>query len=251
MTMPVLVDPCEKIGDEQVEFFATEGYLSLARLADLDEIEALRTVYDEIIAGPDGYRLHFESRRDDGSLEVIEQVLMPELQRPELVRSPWFAQSRRLACRLLGIAEDELQSGATHMIYKPANAGRDTPWHQDEAYWDAPRERAHAVSVWMPLDDVTVDSGCMQFLPRSQDRDVLTYRKPSPLDPLVLVDDVDLSAAVACPIPAGGATVHHCRVLHYTGPNTTGAPRRAISALFKAPPTERDEPLARPWLTAS
>ena len=59
-------------------------------------------------------------------------------------------------------------------------------------------------------------------------------------DPLVhgLELDVpyDFSDAVACPLPAGGATFHYNRTLHFSGPNTTGVPRRAyvMSAGFPA-----------------
>ena len=134
------------------------------------------------------------------------------------------------------------------MIFKPETAGRDTPWHQDEAYWDQPGVTAHSLSVWMPLDDVTVDSGCMQFLPGSHRSEIIEYRNIGLGEPLVLEDAPDLAGAVACPIPAGAATVHHCRTIHYSGPNTSARPRRAISALFHGPVQRRDEPLERTWL---
>ena len=41
------------------------------------------------------------------------------------------------------------------------------------------------------------------------------------------VDEVDVSAAVPCPVRAVGATIHHCRTLHYSGPNRTCDTRRA------------------------
>jgi ectoine hydroxylase-related dioxygenase (phytanoyl-CoA dioxygenase family) len=104
--------------------------------------------------------------------------------------------------------------------------------------------------VWMPLDDVSVDSGCMQFLPGSQARDVLRHRKPEGdgPQPLVLDEPVDMSGAVACPLPAGGATIHSCRTLHYAGANTSPRPRRALTCIFHGPPGVRAEPLDRHWL---
>ena len=67
-------------------------------------------------------------------------------------------------------------------------------------------------------------------------------------EPLVLEDPPDVSPSVACPIPAGAATVHHCRTIHYSGPNYSERPRRAISALIHGPVVQRDEPLERAWL---
>ena len=42
-----------------------------------------------------------------------------------------------------------------------------------------------------------------------------------------MTDDVDPDLATACPVPAGGCTVHTGRTLHFTGGNTTAQPRRA------------------------
>ncbi|HEX2485334.1 MAG TPA: phytanoyl-CoA dioxygenase family protein, partial [Myxococcota bacterium] len=147
---------------------------------------------------------------------------------------------------LLGVDRSEVHYGGLMMIYKPAGDGRDVPWHQDEVYWEFPAQRCHSLSVWMPLDEVTPESGCMQFLPGSHRLDVLRYREP-PGEPLVLDQPVDVSRAVACPLAPGGATFHHCRTLHYTAPNTSARPRRAFTTIFHGPRTERTPPLVRPW----
>jgi ectoine hydroxylase-related dioxygenase (phytanoyl-CoA dioxygenase family) len=73
----------------------------------------------------------------------------------------------------------------------------------------------------------------MHFLPGSHALDVLRYRQPPGVEPLVLDEPVDLSGAVACPIPAGGATFHHCRTLHYTGTNRSDVPRHGLVTHFK------------------
>jgi hypothetical protein len=36
-----------------------------------------------------------------------------------------------------------------------------------------------------------------------------------------------------------GATIHHCRTLHYTGPNHSDGPRRAYILGFGTPPKKR------------
>lgn len=47
-----------------------------------------------------------------------------------------------------------------------------------------------------------------------------------------MTDDVDPKGAVACPLPAGGMTIHQPKTLHYTGPNRTNTPRRAYILFF-------------------
>ena len=48
--------------------------------------------------------------------------------------------------------------------------------------------------------------------------------------------------AVACPIPAGGCTIHHNRTMHYAGGNRSDEPRRAYILGFGTPPKKRAAP---------
>jgi ectoine hydroxylase-related dioxygenase (phytanoyl-CoA dioxygenase family) len=100
----------------------------------------------------------------------------------------------------------------------------------------------------MPLDRVTVDSGCMQFVPRSHALEVMRHRRKAATEPLELDEPYDVSGAVPCPLPPGGATFHHCRTVHGTGANVSERPRRALTTIFHGPPGVRDVPLSRPWL---
>jgi ectoine hydroxylase-related dioxygenase (phytanoyl-CoA dioxygenase family) len=146
------------------------------------------------------------------------------------------------------VHEDEVTPGGQMLIYKPATGGSQAPWHQDEAFWDDRNHlKSESASVWMPLDDAVVESGCMQFVPGSHRNDVLRHRC-EPGEPLVVDEPVDLSTAVACPLPAGGATFHHCRTLHHTAPNTSGRPRRAITTIFHGPAAIRPAALQKPWI---
>lgn len=226
----------------QVELFTTQGYLAIDRITSDHEVMELRALYDRILADPSVFSLRFEGG-------AIHQVMTPEIQYPELRETAYFRTGRRLACQLLGITEDNLDGFFTHMIYKPPRSERDTPWHQDEAYWNNVDTVAHSVSVWMPLDPVRVESGCMQFVPGSHDTDVRRHRRLDGWPPLLMIDeDVDLSPAVACPLAPGGATFHHCRTLHYTAPNTTHTPRRAWSLAFHAKASRRATVFEKPWL---
>jgi ectoine hydroxylase-related dioxygenase (phytanoyl-CoA dioxygenase family) len=52
---------------------------------------------------------------------------------------------------------------------------------------------------------------------------------------------------VSCPLSSGGATFHHCRTLHYTGPNLSNAPRRAYTLQFQCDTKERATPRPNSW----
>jgi len=236
---------------DQLAAFAEHGFVSIERITTDAEAEWLRGLYDELFGSrqgeAEGHYFDLGGRRAHTGEDVLPQVLGPERTYPELKETVYFRNARKLAAQLLGAPIEQVNGGG-HMILKPAGYGRETPWHQDESYWN-PALAYHGLSVWLPLDPASVESGCMQFIPGSHRGEVRWHRHIDD-DPLVhglVTDDVVASRAVACPIPAGGATFHHCRTLHYAGPNTTDRPRRAYILVMNTPPQPRETPEPRPW----
>jgi ectoine hydroxylase-related dioxygenase (phytanoyl-CoA dioxygenase family) len=233
---------------EQISVFRAQGFLALEAITTPEEIAWLRDVYAQILESESALRLRYQDEDAAGRRRVITQIFSPERQCPKLLETQYLASARRLGATLLGVAPEEVSFGGLMMLYKPAAAGRDAPWHQDEAYWDFPDERRHSLSVWMPLDDVVPESGCMQYIPGSHTRDLLPHRKPPGLEPIVVDAPFDAASAMACALPAGGAVLHHCRTLHYSAPNTTPSPRRAFTTIVHGPSEPRIPPVPRTWL---
>jgi Phytanoyl-CoA dioxygenase (PhyH) len=233
---------------EQIGAFRERGFLALDAITTPDEIAWLRETYAELLEDRRALRLRYKTSDPGGSERRIDQIFSPELQCPRLLESEYLANARRLGAQLLGCSFEDAKPGGLMMIYKPPGAGRDAPWHQDEAYWEFPNERCHSLSVWMPLDEVNVENGCMQFIPGSQRSDLLPHKKPPGIEPIVVDAPFDASSAVPCPLSPGGATFHDCRTLHYTAPNTSPRPRRAFTTIVHGPRTPRVVPIPRTWL---
>jgi ectoine hydroxylase-related dioxygenase (phytanoyl-CoA dioxygenase family) len=109
-----------------------------------------------------------------------------------------------------------------------------------------------SLSVWMPLQEATLENGCMQFIPGSHRLEVLPHQSINN-DPRIHGLEVqagvmDTSQAVACPLPPGGATFHLSRTFHYTAPNTSDVPRRALIMGGSLPAQKRAAPRRFPWL---
>jgi hypothetical protein len=241
---------------EQVQFFRENGFLSVARLTTDDELEWLDRVYRACFDPADDAAVRTrwdEETGPDGTRTVTRaQSFFPEVGVPQLLDTAYRRNGRRFVAAFMGVHESELTSWS-HMLDKPAGIGRPTYWHQDEAYWE-PAVEHHAIGVWMPLTDCSVDMGCMQFIPGSHLTGLLDHHSRRPdirPDLYEVMEEVDDSMAVACPLPAGGATFHHSRTLHYTAPNVSGRDRRAYAIEFETKPTIRDEPLDKPWVTAA
>jgi len=233
------------ITDEQVAFFATNGWLAVERITTDEEVAWIGEIFDQLFE-PDR-PVHFDVMRPAGSEgpDLFPQTLFPELHHPELRDTTYVRNARRIAARLLGEDEADLTNWG-HMLDKPPRRGYAAPWHQDEAYWDA-GQRYHAVGAWMPLDDADLDNGCMWFLPGSHRDGLRPHRHlhgDESIHGLELVDELseaEEQTAVAVPLEAGGASFHHPRTLHRSLPNTSDRPRRAYANEYQTPPVRRDE----------
>src|SRR5439155_5073204 len=163
---------------EDVAFFRANGYLGIERITTDEELAWLGELYDEVFAERrGGFRGgYFDLSRpyDAAGEDLLPQVLFPERRNPELTRTTYVRNARRIAAALLGVEEARLQHWG-HMILKPPRRGHETPWHQDEAYWE-PDVSYTAVGAWMPLDEASVESGCLHFVPGSHLREVLPHR---------------------------------------------------------------------------
>jgi Phytanoyl-CoA dioxygenase (PhyH) len=239
---------------EDVEFFAENGFLAVERITTDEELAWLTELYEFIFApenaGEPGAPVDRTNGPGEDAPANLTQAFMPEMRFPEILQTTYIHNARRYAAALLQIDIDELSCWG-HMIRK-LPGGRDAPWHQDEAYWD-PELDYVALGCWLPLHEVTVEMGAMQFIPGSHRRGVLhhNHQNNDPVLHILVADDVDPSTAVACPLPAGGATFHHRRTLHYTAPNTTGRPRLAFPVEFQLAPKPRDEVPSWPWVDAN
>ena len=238
-----VIAPTITLTSEQIDFYGRNGYLALDALTTPEEVEWLRGIYDRLFearAGREtGDQFDLGGTDEEDRPATLPQILGPSNYAPELKQGLFRANAYAVAKQLLG--PDALPTGE-HAIFKPAGVGAATPLHQDEAYWN-PGLDYDAISIWIPLQPATVENDCMQFVPGSHRSGVQPHHSINH-DPRIHgleVDDADPSRAAACPIPAGGATIHHCRTLHYAGPNVSGIPRRAYILLFGAPPTPRAE----------
>ena len=227
--------------EEQIGFFHREGYLALDALVSSDELEWMTAVYDRLFAERAGReagdQFDLAGTDEDSTQAALPQILNPAKYAPELKEGRYRTNALEIARQLLG--NDAAYQGE-HAIFKPARYGAETPWHQDEAYWN-PNFDYHSVSIWIPLQPATLENGCMQFLPGSHEWDVLPHHTIGN-DPRIHgleVDTLDTSAAIACPLPPGGCTIHPSRTFHYTGANRSEMPRRAYILGFGTPPKPR------------
>jgi hypothetical protein len=234
---------------EEVAFFRENGYLVVERITTDEELDWLTELYEEIFAAkePELRPLDRSGRRDPSIAGTLTQYFHPEIRFGELLKSTYFANAKRYAAALLGEDVSNLTVWS-HMI-REAPGAPEVPPHQDEAFWP-PDYEYRSVAAWMPLHDVSVEMGSMQFLPGSHRGGVLTHRHyDHPSQNLLTVDEpVDAAAFVPCPLKRGGCTFHHPSTVHQTAVNTTDSPRLAYPLTVQTVPSRRPVPRSTPWL---
>jgi hypothetical protein len=220
-------DPVLRAGER--DRFLRDGFVAVDRpVVDAVGVAEARALLDELLRS-DLPPEQVHDLGDAASGRILEVVRATDAE-PRLRRTAAFQRCRELAEELLAVPVAPFYD---HVIHKAPGNGAATAWHQDTAY--APGEQFPPTAhIWLALQDVTVETGCMQFVPGSHRREVPHRRRGGdPSAAALEAIEVDASRAVACPVPAGGVTVHHPGVLHHTGPNVTDRPRLAWILQFR------------------
>jgi hypothetical protein len=240
-----------RLNADQIAFFRNEGYLSCGALTTPLEVKEIKATLEDLFSRKAGEREGafvdvVAGGRNPGEM-TSPQIIGPANYAPSLRKTLCFRNATAIAKQLLG---DEARCLFELAILKNANGGAPTPWHQDEASCD-PWFEYKQVGFWIPLQDVVAESGCLHFVPKSHKGEVLEHR-PVNGDPtahsLEYIGVVPEGVEVICPLPAGGYSLHHPRILHFAGENVSGSPRLAYVMTFGVPPKPAKTSRTFPWL---
>jgi ectoine hydroxylase-related dioxygenase (phytanoyl-CoA dioxygenase family) len=231
-----------------VERFKRDGFLAIPQLADKETVAEIGAVYDAMLSG------EIDCTPTDNPLGMITRQIMVPSSYHEIFRSnPALDAAREMSKDLLGCAKPSVFFDM--LIYKEPGQKATTPWHQDFSYTAMPYAPTGSkipadeiVQFWVALDDVDESNGCMHFVPGQHNAPMLEhYVASGPEDysqRLLAIRDPEaklpLDTVVACPLKAGGATVHNYGTPHFTSGNTTtDRKRRAYIFSFGSRPPRR------------
>lgn len=118
------------------------------------------------------------------------------------------------------------------MFTKPARHGSEVPWHADSAYW--PAAEAGLLSCWLALDDVTIENGCVRFIPGTHKTVVPHHEVESATANKITVKPgtIDPSQEVPVEIKAGSMCIHHSLTVHRSLPNMSDRCRRGLVMIY-------------------
>lgn len=227
------------LSDRFWEQFDRDGIASLGRVVSRDEAAALAARADDLALGrvvDDRVQFQMDTGGDYDALpdavgRLPEATLryrkIQGLEHDELFRRVMTSPVVRDVCARMYGAHTSISVFRAMIMNKPALQGTVLPWHQDAGdVWGLDRDPV--VTLWLALDDATPANGCMEVVPGTHRRGLLSRRGST-----LSADDAERhcppAAIRSLPAEAGEMLLLHNWSVHRSGVNSTDRPRRAFT----------------------
>lgn len=227
------------ISDEQWDSYWRAGFLRLGQVADPAQLQALCQRADDLALGRvtnAAVQMQLDTggayedlpeavaRFDEGTLRYrkIQGLEHDDLFLP-LIRHPLF---RAIAGRVYG-DHAPVSIFRAMIMNTPAGHGTHLPWHQDGGdVWKLDHDPL--VTIWVAIDDATIENGCMDIVPGSHQHGMLSLAGSTVREDHV-AQHCTPDRIQPLEVPAGHAVLLHNWLIHRSGVNRTNAPRRAFT----------------------
>lgn len=195
----------------QIDKFNEDGFIALPNFLNPIQIETYNKLYD--------------STFDKDKVTHSEYVTYEDL---EVILNELTEKMTNIFKQLFG---EKAKIGGVQAESKSPKNGLETPWHQDEAYWDE-NTTYQGGALWITLRDMPKEHGCLEYIKGSHKNTVLRHGNTvldlnRNIDGFEIDDKlIDYSKLVQIPMNAGGALIHDSRVIHRGSLNKTNTLRR-------------------------
>jgi non-heme Fe2+,alpha-ketoglutarate-dependent halogenase len=204
---------------EHISQFNRDGYLRGIPIFDPAEIAGIRGYFDELLAktlaaGRDSYSI---------STAHLKHARVYDL-----------LTDHRIVDRVADLIGDNVIAWGSHFFCKMPHDGKRVSWHQDSSYW--PLTPSKAVTVWLAIDDASVENACMRFIPGSHHFGHLTYTLSENDPSNVLNQTVENVESLGQPVDdelsAGEVSIHSDLLLHGSEANESNRRRCGLTLRY-------------------
>ena len=151
-----------QLSEQQRQAFERDGVIELGRVLEPEELKNLRRRMDHLFYRESGQTA--PEVRDLSELQGRPRTYSVM----QLINLHEQDEAFRRLCRREDLVEavgkllgPDLQLFRDQAFYKPARHGGELYMHQDNRYWHL--DPPHAVTLWIALDDATVENGCVHW----------------------------------------------------------------------------------------
>lgn len=219
----------------QIEHYREQGFVVIDDFLTQDELETWREAVDEAVA----QRGRLKLVRQEGEKERLEGDTYYDkvfIQRINLWQDNEKMRKLMLDPRLGKMAADLAGVDGIRIWHDQALIkqpwGNPTGWHLDNPYWSF--YSRDAISIWVALDDATLENGCLYFLPGTHKLATFDNSRIGENigDLFTIYKDWANRPSIAAPMKAGSCSFHNGLVAHGAGANMTPGYRRAMTCAY-------------------
>lgn len=121
------------------------------------------------------------------------------------------------------------------------------PWHQDNGVVLPEADQSRILTVWLPVNDATIDNGCLQVIPTPPTQELAEHCPTGPGGPHIPDSYLQQRPPVPLPMRPGSVLLMHSRTIHSSLENQTADQVRiSMDLRYQSP----DEPTGRPMFPA-
>jgi len=225
------------LNSEQVADYQRNGFLSSIPVFSAQEVGVIRAEIE-----------HLENRYPSGAgghelnqfFRVNGHIVIPLLAQ--------IARKKTILSCVSNILGADLLVWSVELFIKEPGTKKVVSWHQDLTYWGM-GETDEELTAWIALSDVSIEAGCMRFIPGSHKQGIVDHDDTFGTDNLLsrgqAIGGIDESAAVFGALKPGMMSFHHGRTFHASGPNMSSDRRigmaiRYVTPHVKQPGMQRD-----------
>ncbi|MFD0793115.1 phytanoyl-CoA dioxygenase family protein [Mucilaginibacter litoreus] len=227
------------INQAQIDFYQENGFVVIEDFLDPEELDQWRDTVMKAIAQRKGLKIPGKAGKvgeDDGInndaeyfSKVFDQMInlwQTDDSVKELMFNPAIGQ---MAARLAGV--DGIRIWHDQALFKKPWANP-TSWHLDTPFWSFSDRKA--LSIWIALDDATLENGCLFFVPGSHK--LTGFENPGigkNMDSIFeYYPNMRHMPSVAATMKAGSCSFHNGLTIHGANANMTSGFRRAMTCAY-------------------
>jgi phytanoyl-CoA hydroxylase len=227
------------LSKNQIEDYQTNGFLIIENFLSAEELENWRMAVTTAVKERAGQKMpgkEIKIGEDDGINEdaeyfgkVFDQLLNLWQTNEKVKKLMVDERIGKMAAQLAGV--DGIRIWHDQALIKRPWANP-TAWHLDNPFWSFYDK--NSISIWVALDDATLENGCLYFIPGSHKK--TTFKNSSigrNMDGIFDVyPELSKSRPVAAPMKAGSCSFHNGLTVHGANANMTNGFRRAMTCSF-------------------
>ena len=220
--------------------FKEDGFVAVPKFCNLEELSAIESALahfiDVRVPQLPAEEVFFEDKTNPDTLKQIQRLH----EHDDFFGEFFNGKPNALAAQLL---EEPVIGKNLQYFNKPPGMSQATPPHQDGHYFML--QPCQAVTMWMALDHVDKENGCVRYLRGSHHDGMRPHERTQTLgfsQGIVNFGDNETSDEIPCPAKPGDLLVHHALTIHRADPNASlTRTRRALGFIFYGESAREDK----------